>query len=86
VLAGGHVIAGLVGFGFASSAICWASINFSWFSSADDTDDWLFRIVTIVQMIGVLVLAAGVPTYVRLDRTNRPGWTIPSCYTPARGR
>ncbi len=60
VFAGGHFVAGLVGFGFASFAICWAWINFSWFSSAYDTDDWLFRIVTMVQMIGVLVLAAGV--------------------------
>src|SRR5258708_23118811 len=60
VLAAGHFIAGLVGFGFASFAICWAWINFSWFSSAYDTDDWIFRIVTMVQMIGVLVLGAGV--------------------------
>src|SRR5580704_7865534 len=61
VLAGGHFVAGLVGFGFASFAICWAWTNFSWFSSAYDTDDWVFRIVTMVQMIGVLVLTAGVP-------------------------
>src|SRR5258707_8003022 len=61
VLAEGHFIAGLVGFGFASVAICWAWINFSWFSSAYDTDDWVFRLVTMVQMMGVLVLAAGVP-------------------------
>src|SRR5260221_3537029 len=61
VLADGHFIAGLVGFGFASFAICWAWINFSWFSSAYDTDDWVFRLVTMVQMMGVLVLAAGVP-------------------------
>src|SRR5712692_8628000 len=61
VLAEGHFIAGLVGFGFASFAICWAWINFSWFSSAYDTDDWVFRLVTMVQMMGVLVLAAGVP-------------------------
>src|SRR4030081_2902811 len=61
VLAEGHLIAGLAGFGFASFAICWAWINFSWFSSAYDTDDWVFRIVTMVQMIGVLVLAAGLP-------------------------
>ena len=60
VLAEGHFIAGLAGFGFASFAICWAWINFSWFSSAYDTDDWIFRIVTMVQMIGVLVLGAGV--------------------------
>src|SRR5579862_4771136 len=61
VLARGHFAGGLVGFGFASFAICWAWISFTWFSSAYDTDDWLFRIVTMAQMIGVLVLAAGVP-------------------------
>ena len=72
VLADGHVIAGLVGFGFASLAICWAWINFSWFSSAYDTDDWLFRVVTMVQMIGVLVLAAGVPRmFASIERTGR---------------
>ncbi len=60
VLAQGHFIAGIVGFAFASFAICWAWINFSWFSSAYDTDDWVFRLATMVQMMGVLVLGAGV--------------------------
>jgi low temperature requirement protein LtrA len=60
-VAGGHPVPGVVGFGFASFAICWAWINFSWFSSAYDTDDWIFRAVTMVQMIGVLVLAIGLP-------------------------
>jgi low temperature requirement protein LtrA len=60
-LAAGHAAAALLGFGFASFAICWAWINFSWFSSAYDTDDWVFRIVTMVQIIGVFVLAAGLP-------------------------
>ncbi|WP_421915363.1 low temperature requirement protein A [Mesorhizobium sp.] len=60
-LAEGHYTAALLGFGFASFAICWAWINFSWFSSAYDTDDWIFRLVTMVQMIGVLVLAMGLP-------------------------
>lgn len=60
-LAQGHVGTALVGFGFASFAICWAWINFSWFSSAYDTDDWIFRLVTMVQMVGVLVLATGLP-------------------------
>src|ERR1700746_697690 len=60
-LAAGRYAAAALGFGFASFAICWAWINFSWFSSAYDTDDWIFRIVTMVQMIGVLVLAAGLP-------------------------
>jgi low temperature requirement protein LtrA len=71
VLAEGHFIAGLVGFGFASFAICWAWINFSWFSSAYDTDDWVFRVATMVQMIGVLVLAAGVPRmFVSIERSG----------------
>lgn len=58
-LAAGHFSVALIGFGFAAFAICWAWINFSWFASAYDTDDWVFRIVTMVQMIGVLVLAIG---------------------------
>ena len=60
-LAAGRYAAAALGFGFASFAICWAWINFSWFSSAYDTDDWLFRIATMVQMVGVLVLAIGLP-------------------------
>jgi low temperature requirement protein LtrA len=60
-LAAGRYVPALLGFGFASFAICWAWINFSWFSSAYDTNDWIFRIVTMVQMVGVLVLAIGLP-------------------------
>jgi low temperature requirement protein LtrA len=60
-LAEAHYFAGLIGFGFACFAICWAWINFSWFASAYDTDDWIFRVVTMVQMIGVVVLAIGLP-------------------------
>ena len=60
-LAAGHIGAGLIGFGFASFAICWAWINFSWFASAFDTDDWIFRLTTMVQMIGVLIVAIGLP-------------------------
>jgi len=60
-LAEGHYATALLGFGLASFAICWAWVNFSWFASAYDTDDWIFRIVTMVQMIGVLVFAIGLP-------------------------
>src|SRR4051812_9237410 len=42
-------------------AIWWAWMNFTWFASAFDTDDALYRVFTLVQMAGVLVLAAGVP-------------------------
>ncbi|MBC9032781.1 low temperature requirement protein A [Sphingomonas sp. JC676] len=60
-LSEGHLGTGLLGFGIAGFAICWAWTNFSWFSSAYDTDDWLFRVVTMVQMSGVLVLGLGLP-------------------------
>ena len=43
-------------------AIWWAWMNFTWFASAYDTDDVPYRVMTALQMSGVLVLAAGVPT------------------------
>ncbi|CAN7598604.1 low temperature requirement protein A [Rhizobium sp. LjRoot98] len=61
LLAEGHYAAGLMGFGFAIFAICWAWVNFSWFASAFDTDDWIYRLTTMVQMAGVLILALGLP-------------------------
>jgi low temperature requirement protein LtrA len=61
LLAEGHVGAGLTGFVFATFAISWAWINFTWFASAYDTDDWVFRLATMVQMLGVLILALGLP-------------------------
>jgi low temperature requirement protein LtrA len=63
MLAAGHVGAGLVAFLFATFAACWAWINFTWFASAYDTDDWLYRILTMLQMVGVLVLALGIPPF-----------------------
>jgi len=61
MLADGHLWEGVGGFSFAMFAVCWAWINFSWFASAFDTDDWLYRIMTMVQMVGVVVLALGLP-------------------------
>jgi low temperature requirement protein LtrA len=61
LLAEGHWSSGIAGFGLAVFAICWAWINFSWFASAYDTDDWAFRAATMVQMVGVVVLALGLP-------------------------
>ncbi|MER7558587.1 low temperature requirement protein A [Nocardioides sp. NPDC126508] len=60
-LAEGHVWAGVVAFCFASFAICWAWINYSWMASAYDTDDWAFRLLTMVQMVGVIIMALGLP-------------------------
>lgn len=61
LMAEGHFASGLIGFGFAIFAVCWCWMNFSWFASAYDTDDWVFRVATMVQMVGVIVLALGLP-------------------------
>src|SRR5688572_10727815 len=51
----------LVGFAFGTFAVTWAWINYSWLASAYDTDDVFFRVATLVVMVGVLVVALGVP-------------------------
>ena len=56
-----HVGPGLVAFAFATFAVWWAWMNFSWFATAYDTDDWLYRLITMVQMVGVIILALGLP-------------------------
>jgi len=61
LIAEGHFGAALGGFAFAVFAIVWAWINFTWFASAYDTDDWVYRVTTMVQMIGVIVVALGLP-------------------------
>lgn len=61
LLAAGHIAAGLSGFFFAMFGVCWAWINFSWFASAYDTDDWIYRLMTMLQMVGVIILALGLP-------------------------
>ena len=57
----GHFAPAIGAFTFAVFAICMAWINYSWLASAFDNDDVFFRLATMVQMIGVLVLALGLP-------------------------
>ncbi|GAA2356030.1 low temperature requirement protein A [Nonomuraea africana] len=60
-LSAGHLGEALTGYLTAFFAIWWAWMNFTWFASAYDTDDWVYRTITLVQMSGVLVLASGIP-------------------------
>lgn len=57
----GHVSTAVLGFAFAMFGAAWAWINYSWLASAYDNDDLFFRIATLVEMIGVLIFALGVP-------------------------
>lgn len=59
-VAEGHAGEGILDYAMIFFAIWWAWMNFSWFASAYDNDDVLYRVVTLVQIAGVLVLAAGV--------------------------
>src|SRR4051812_42928953 len=60
-IADGHALAGLAPFLQVFFAVWWAWMNFTWFASSYDTDDVAYRLLTMVQMAGVLILAAGVP-------------------------
>jgi low temperature requirement protein LtrA len=61
-------------FMFVFFAIWWAWMNFTWFASAYDTDDALYRILVVIQMAGVLILAAGVPR--AFDELDYAGVTV----------
>ncbi len=60
-ISAGHVGQGVLHFAMAFFAIFWAWLNFTWFASAYDNDDLVYRLLTILQILGVLVLAAGIP-------------------------
>src|SRR6478752_5866228 len=57
----GHLATAFTGFGLATFAVSWAWINYSWLASAYDNEDIFFRIATLVVMVGVLVVALGIP-------------------------
>ncbi|MEU8531196.1 MULTISPECIES: low temperature requirement protein A [Streptomyces] len=59
-VAEGHAGEGLGYYVLVFFAIWWAWMNFTWFASAYDNDDVLYRVVTLVQIAGVLILSAGV--------------------------
>jgi low temperature requirement protein LtrA len=61
-LAQGQVVHALAGYGIVFFGLWWAWVNFTWFASAYDTDDVAYRLLTLLQMAGVLVFAAGIPT------------------------
>ena len=55
-----HVAHGVTSYLMVFFAIWWAWMNFTWFASAYDTDDDVYRITTLVQIAGALIIAAGV--------------------------
>jgi len=60
-VAAGRPVVGLVGFGLGVVLISWAWGSYTWFASAYDEDDWICRLTTMVQMVGVIIVALGLP-------------------------
>jgi low temperature requirement protein LtrA len=73
----GQAVAGIIPFVMVFFAIWWAWLNFTWFASAYDSDDVPYRLLVLLQMGGVLVLAAGVPA--AFEHQNFFGITLGYC-------
>jgi low temperature requirement protein LtrA len=63
-----HFTTGIVRYLMVFFAIWWAWMNFTWFASAYGTNGWLYRLLTLVQMAGALIMAAGVPEAMNENR------------------
>jgi low temperature requirement protein LtrA len=70
-MAQGRIAGAVVSYGSVFFAIWWAWMNFTWFASAYDTDDVPYRLLTLLQIGGVLLLAAGVA-----DGFDRQDFTV----------
>lgn len=56
-----NYLSAVVGFVLVFFAIWWAWMSYTWFASAYDCDDVVYRVLTFTIMSGSLLLAAGVP-------------------------
>lgn len=56
-----HIGQGVLLYSMVFFALWWAWMNFTWFASAYDNDDTTYRLLTFVQIVGSLVIAAGIP-------------------------
>jgi len=56
----GHAGKGIGLYFMVFFTIWWAWMNFTWFATRFNSDDWLYRLSTFVQTAGVLVLTAGI--------------------------
>ncbi|KAI8843815.1 low temperature requirement A [Chytriomyces cf. hyalinus JEL632] len=62
IIEGGSIGPAVVRFCFSFMSIWIAWLGFVWFGTGYDVDDALFRLGTLGQMVGVLVIANGIPT------------------------
>ena len=76
-LAERHYVEAIAGYAIAVLSAAWAWMSYSWFASAFDNDDWLFRVATLMQMVGVIVLSLGIPEmFESLGGNSRPDLSL----------
>lgn len=75
-IAAGHYVQAMVGLVLSFFTVWWSWMNFTWFSSAYDTDDIGYRLATVVQMVGVLIIAAGLKQALASQLTATVGYTV----------
>lgn len=67
-IAEAHALDGIIKFTIAFFAIWWAWMNYTWFASAYDNGDAVFRIATFLIIGGAVAMAAGIgPLFESLD-------------------
>lgn len=59
-VADGHALDGIIRFGIAFFAIWWAWMNYTWFASAYDNEDTVFRVLSMIIIGGAVTIAAGI--------------------------
>ncbi|MCB0122090.1 MAG: low temperature requirement protein A, partial [Caldilineaceae bacterium] len=58
-----HILDGLLRYSVVFFGIWWAWMNYTWFASAYDSGDNVFKLLTMVIMAGSLTMAAGVTVF-----------------------
>ncbi len=58
-----HFVQGIGVYLFVFWALWWPWVNFTWFASAFDNDDAVYRCLVFIQMIGALLTAAGIQMF-----------------------
>ena len=58
----GHIVMGVIKYLMAFFAIWWPWNLFTWFASSFDNDDGAYRLNVMVMMVGVMLIAASIPT------------------------
>ena len=59
-IAQNHIGSGVLTYVMTFWSVWWAWMSFTWFASYYDTDDAPYRVAVFVQMVGALIIAAGV--------------------------